>query len=201
MGELAVEREILARFRDGEGAAFAEVLHAYTGLVRHVARGFFRDAFRQEEAIQEVWLLAYQKREHLDLERLSEFEGWLRVLARRRCIDLVRQEARTHGREAPAEPDALEGEAPVAADQDWQLARRELQAAVGEFQARLKPAWRAFFALCFVQGRDAAEAGRELGFGRVRSKYLKRALAARARRSPRLRRALGLDEEGGQGHV
>ncbi|HOX45622.1 MAG TPA: sigma-70 family RNA polymerase sigma factor [Myxococcota bacterium] len=200
--ELAVEREVLARFRSGEGQAFTEVMRAYAGLVRAVSRGFFRDAFRQEEAMQEIWLLAYHQRERLDPERLDEFEGWLRVLARRRCIDLLRRERRIQARETSQDPGQLGERAAVPAEQPGQLELAEVQAALQEFQARLRPAWRAFFELCFIQGKDCAEAARQLALGRIRCKYMKRVLAARARRSPRLRRVLGLDVgAGGAPHV
>lgn len=184
------DMELLRRFRAGEGRALAEVMHAYAGLARYVVASFFRGPFEQEEALQEIWLQAWSQRERLDPGRLDEFAAWFSVLARRRCIDLVRRARRREGREESRPEERLETGSPEALPQHRAAELRELEQAVEAFKERLKPDWRPFFELVFVQGEECAEASRALGLGRLRGKYLKRVLAGRARRSPALRAAL-----------
>ena len=99
----------LKSFRHGDPAAFAEVVRAYSALVEAAASRFWRNAFEREEAMQEIWAQAYRNREALSPERLGSFSGWLAVLARRKCIDLMRQSA------APL----IEGEDEEAAALRW----------------------------------------------------------------------------------
>jgi hypothetical protein len=66
---------------------------------------------------------------------------------------------------------------------------------VAAFTARLRPSWREFFELSFVQGLDHEAVRERLGLGRLRCKYMRQVLAARARRSPALLTALGRQVE------
>ncbi len=180
----------LERFRDGDSAAFAEVVRSHTPLVRSLAARFFTGEFEREEAMQEVWVHAWRNRTSLDLGRVESFSGWLAVLARRRCLDLLRSAANP-AEPGPEEPDALLRWLEEAPTQLAGPEAEELRGAVEAFKKRLRPGWREFFELHFVEGLEYGDVASRLGISKLRCKYMKKVLAAKARRDPALRDALG----------
>ncbi len=182
-----LQRQTLERFRAGDGAAFAEVVAVHDDVVRRIASGYWRSTFEREEAMQEVWLHVYRNRAAFDLDRLTELPGWIAVLARRRCLDLVRK------KQPDVRPFDEGAHAPVedAPDGPGLVERKALLLAVDAFEARLAPAWRAFFRLCFVDGHSYQEIGAQLGYGALRCKYMKKVLAQKARKNRGLMEALG----------
>ena len=136
----------------------------------------------REDAMQEIWVHAFQKREVVDPARSDEFGGWLAVLARRKCIDLLRKQGRSPGPGAGDPAKALE-RVQSSPTQEQAVQTAELLAAVEAFKAGLRPAWSEFFELHFVQGLGYAEVSERLGISRTRCKYMKRVLAGRARRN------------------
>lgn len=179
----------LRRFKQGEATAFAEVVRAFTPLMRGVAGRYWRGTFEREEAMQEIWLHVFRHRDALDLARADAFAGWLAVLARRRCIDLLRQRVDLVPLDEVGEAEALAwltAPAEARAVEDAELAH-----AVSVFKAKLEPAWRQFFELHFVEGLDYAEIGARLKIGKLRCKYMRKVLSERARRNAPLMAALG----------
>lgn len=139
--------------------------------------------------MQEVWVHLFNNRQALDVSRLGEFDGWLATLARRKCLDLLRKQGRLKSTAAAAELDAL-------ADQEPEVTRdpmeqRDIAVAVDQLKKTLEPQWRDFFELHFVQGLDYAEVAERLAVSRLRCKYMKKVLTARARKSRPLLQALG----------
>jgi len=164
--ELRVARRVLALFRVGDREAFAQVVRAYGDSVRHIAARYWPGAFDQEEAVQEVWLKAYQQREALDPDR-----------RRPRSAD-----------ELEADRELPDGE---GCDPERAAQVGELVAAVEDFRGRLDEGWRIFFQLQFAEGLSLAEIGDRLELRPSRCKYMRRELMRRARRNPRLLAALG----------
>jgi RNA polymerase sigma-70 factor (ECF subfamily) len=188
----------LHRFREGDAAAFVEIMQTYQPLVRSAAARYFRSEFEREEAMQEIWLHVFRQRETLDPARFESFSGWLAVLSRRRCIDVLRR---------PFDP---ADDSDAAATADWLTAEpeqeraaetAELLAAVETFRTRLKPIWRSFFDAYFVEGLDYEELGKRLSIGKLRCKYMRKVLALRARRSKPLMAALGHFTEAERRHA
>lgn len=185
-------RETFERFRAGDGAAFAEIVRAYDGLVRRAARAYWRSPFEREEAMQEVWLHVFKNRAAVDVDRVDAFPGWLSVVAKRKCLDIVRRRRPETG--------ALEDDAPAEQDDPRDAAERgALLRAAAEFEERLKPSWRPFFRLCFVEGASYQEIEARLGYGALRCKYMKKVLAAKARKNRALLEALGRWRSVGEG--
>ena len=118
------------------------------------------------------------------------------MVVRRCCLDLRRAPLPLFSSSADEQAHAL-SEARVDEDPRQVAEARELEAAVAEFTAGLAPDWRAFFELHFVQGLDYAEVSAALGVGKLRCKYMKKVLAARARRSAGLWAALGRQARSG----
>lgn len=192
---MTVAGATLRSFKQGDAAAFADVVRAFSPLVRAVTARYWKGAFEREEAMQEIWLHLFRHRDALDLERADAFPGWLAVLARRRCIDLLRQRADTVALDEVDEATALAWlTAPDAAPPGE---RAELDKAVAAFTARLDPVWRRFFDLHFVEGLEYAEIGVRMKIGRLRCKYMRKVLSDRARRNVALMAALGRARGGG----
>jgi len=179
----------LRRFKDGEATAFADVVRAFTPLMRGVTARYWKGTFEREEAMQEIWLHVFRNRDALDLARADAFVGWLAVLARRRCIDLLRHRVDMVPLDQVDEAAAL---AWLTTPAEVQLVENaELAKAVEAFKARLAPLWRQFFELHFVEGLDYAEIGERMKIGKLRCKYMRKVLSGRARRNAALMAALG----------
>jgi len=176
--------ETIEAFIRGERAAFDEVLRTYAHTVRRVVATFWRGAFDQEEAMQEVWLHIWKNRGAFDAGRAQEIAGFIAVLARRRCIDLLRKTRP----EVSLDGDAVEP--PMAEPVPDPVEKAELDRAVAAFAGSLAPAWRAFFDLHFVQGLPYDDVVARLSIGKLRCKYMKKVLAARAREDAGLRAVL-----------
>ncbi|MFC1654388.1 RNA polymerase sigma factor, partial [Myxococcota bacterium] len=169
---------------------FVEVVRAYTPMLRSIVSRYWRGAFQREEAMQEIWSLAYRQRESLDPSRFGEFAAWLATLSRNRCIDLLRKQGREIGPgfEDPARD--LES-LPANGAQERSVEAADLQAAVEDFAQKLPAKWRSFFDLHFKKGLGYEEISEKLKISRARCKYLKRVLVKRARKSTKLMEALG----------
>lgn len=176
----------LEAFLSGDAAAFADVVRVYGYVVRGIAHRFWKSAFECEDALQEVWLHVYSQREAFDRTRLDSFPGWLAVVARRRCIEMLRKADRL-----PPLAAGESAEAQVSTDEPSRdLDRRDLERHLAAFKASLRPVWQRFFELHFVEGRDYADVSREMRISVTRCKYMKRVLASRARRHRGLRDVL-----------
>lgn len=132
----------------------------------------------------------FRNREAFDLERADSFSGWLAVLARRRCLDLLRRRTPPPSSRELEEAEAV-GWLASAPEQEAAVEDAELMEAVAAFKARLKPSWRSFFELHFVQGLDYKEVAERLSISKIRCKYMRRVLARRARRNPGIMAAVG----------
>ena len=177
-----LEQEMVVRFVSGDRDAFAQIIERYHRDLWWVVRRFFRGAFDQEEALQEVWLKLYRMRDHFDVNRASGFGPWLRQVARNRCIDMLKERGRSHEVPVGSDMDAACDAPQVASVRDSQIRR-----ALGEQIARLDEEQRRFFDLCFVQELPHEEIGATMGITVRRSKYLKKKLLARLLRGPLLR--------------
>lgn len=105
--------------------------------------------------MQEIWMHVFRNRQALDLAQAETFSGWLAVMVQRRCIDLLQQRAEPlHSALDSEVSDGAELWMSSAADQDQNLEAAELLAAVQLLRSKLKPTWRAFFELYFIEGLD-----------------------------------------------
>lgn len=186
-----VTPEFLLQLRDGDPAAYAQLLRSHANIVRAAAARHFGTAFDRDEAVQDIWVHVYRQRQHLDVNRVDQFEGWLATVAARRCVDLLR--ARGVRMVDPVEiPQLEQATAPLPAPSpEAQLADRQLLDAVETFKARLEPQWRTFFDLHFVAGLPYGEVAHRMSISTLRCRYMKKVLATRAQRNKALMEALG----------
>jgi RNA polymerase sigma-70 factor (ECF subfamily) len=91
------DRELRARFREGDPDAVRSIYRTYGRLVYAIAYTVLGERGLAEEAVQLVFLKAWRAAESFDERR--ELGPWLAAIARRVAIDLYRRE-----RVRPAEP-------------------------------------------------------------------------------------------------
>jgi RNA polymerase sigma-70 factor (ECF subfamily) len=84
-----MDLQLVERARDGDRAAFGEIVVASLGELDRTARLITRDAERAKDAVQETLVKAW--RDLPGLRDCSRFEAWLRQLLVRSCIDEIRR--------------------------------------------------------------------------------------------------------------
>jgi RNA polymerase sigma-70 factor (ECF subfamily) len=106
---MAHAEDLLTRTRNGDHAAFAEIVREHQSMVYGLARNFLRDAALAEELSQEVFLELYQNLE--SIKSAEHLKFWLRKVASNRCIDHARRAKRRPvvGLEDVPEPATPEG--------------------------------------------------------------------------------------------
>jgi RNA polymerase sigma-70 factor (ECF subfamily) len=62
-----MDEPVLARLRDGDEDAFAELVDRYTPAMRHIARAYVRDDATADDVVQDAWLAV--------LRGLARYEG------------------------------------------------------------------------------------------------------------------------------
>lgn len=87
---LAQPDEVLARAKNDDQAAFAELVREHQAMVYSLARYFLRDAAIAEDVAQEVFLHLYQNLASIESPKHLKF--WLRKVAGHRCIDYARRQ-------------------------------------------------------------------------------------------------------------
>jgi RNA polymerase sigma-70 factor (ECF subfamily) len=94
--ELAVvdERDLVRRTRDGESAAFAELVRRYMRRAYYSALGLVGSPEDARDLSQEAFVRAYRARARLDPE--FPFYSWLYQILRRLCFNFVR-DRKLHG--------------------------------------------------------------------------------------------------------
>ena len=86
--EHASELELVQRAREGDEAAFEEVVRRYSPRVFQICSRFFRRRAIVEELAQEVFLKIFT--ELGSFEGRGSFEGWLSRIATNRCLNELR---------------------------------------------------------------------------------------------------------------
>ncbi|MGO8731599.1 MAG: RNA polymerase sigma factor [Terriglobia bacterium] len=84
---------VLARFIQGDAAAFADIVQEHQSMVFSIAYHFLHDRGRAEEVAQDVFLRLYR---HLaSIKSRDHLVFWLRKVTCRRSIDEVRKLAKS----------------------------------------------------------------------------------------------------------
>lgn len=183
--------DVLRRFGDGDRDAFMAIYAALGGAVRDWAARFFRGAFEQEEAVQEIWLQAHRMRGAFDPGR-GPLRPWLRALAFNRCKEILRARGRRPDQDpasaVPAGPEDLEA---VGSLPDRAASEARVRAAVARFAGGLRADEARVLELAVVNEQSNDDVARALGVTVRRAKYLKKKVLAKALADPDLRAALG----------
>jgi RNA polymerase sigma-70 factor (ECF subfamily) len=151
----AGERELLARLRRGDDAAFAMIFRAnYAALVGSATR-LLGERAPAEEVVQDVLLELWRRRE--DIVLTGPVAGYLHQATRNRALNRIRQ-ARTTRRGEPYV--RAPGAAPPA---DARAITMELRGAVGEAIESLSGPQREVFAMSRTRGMTYGEIAEALG--------------------------------------
>ena len=87
------DRTLLARAKDGDEQALAQLYRSHRALAHSVAFRVLRDAALAEDAVQEGFLDLWRTAGGFDA-RQAPVRAWLCVLVHRRAVDRARREAR-----------------------------------------------------------------------------------------------------------
>jgi len=122
------------RARDGDQAAFEEIVRMMQSPIRSFARRMMRDAHLGDDAAQEIFIRMWKGiRRH---EPRGRFVAWSFTVARNTCIELLRREKRTP---TPVEAQDTPGHDEAAAT--------DLKRVVGDALAALDEPYRSTFLL------------------------------------------------------
>jgi RNA polymerase sigma-70 factor (ECF subfamily) len=121
----------MAAAQDGDAVAYKSLLRACLSLIGPMVRGTGVPADRVEDVIQDVLVTLHRVRHTYDPAR--PFTPWLRAIAQRRAIDVLRSHGRHRTREvhAPLIYESHPDPAPTAAQKlERSVGAGELRAAV-----------------------------------------------------------------------
>ncbi len=124
----------MAAAQAGDRVAYEKLLRDCVPLIASIARGKGMPADRTDDLVQEVLLTVHRARATYDPNR--PFDAWLRVIAERRAIDVLRQFGRRGAREVHA-PLAYEQHADEAADPSAGLEHEDRAGRIGAAIATL----------------------------------------------------------------
>lgn len=146
---------LMAAAQAGDKIAYETLLRDCVPLIRVIARRQGVSAGQVDDVVQEVLLTIHRARQTYDPSR--SFIAWLRVIAERRAIDLLRQSGRRGSRELHA-PIAFENYADETADPAGGLQRADDAGRVSQALASLPPRQREAVQHLVLNEQSLAEA-------------------------------------------
>ncbi|MFZ5931072.1 MAG: sigma-70 family RNA polymerase sigma factor [Pseudomonadota bacterium] len=142
-GKLAYDTETdrqwsgwMAAAQTGDSQAYDSLLRGCLPFIAQVARGQRVPADRVDDVVQDVLMTVHRARHTYDPSR--SFTAWLRVIAQRRAIDVLRRSGRQNSREVHA-PLAFEIYADPGAQTSDAWEKTGLSAHIGKAIASLSP--------------------------------------------------------------
>lgn len=154
------EKELLKRSRNGDAAAFGEIVRRYQGLVYVTALQIVRSPSAAQDVGQETFIAAYSSLPKLRSD--DAFPSWLRKIARNAALAWRTRQAR----ETPLVesrnpvPPVVGSEADAIADR---MEADRFADEIGKAVASLSETLRFPVLLCYLDGVPTAEAARFLG--------------------------------------
>jgi len=145
----------MAAAQAGDRVAYEALLRDCVPLIKVIAGRQGVPADRVDDAVQDVLLTVHRARHTYDPAR--SFTAWLRVIAERRAIDLLRQ-LRRHGAREFHAPLAFEAYADEDADPTRGVAQTEATGQVNEALASLPPRQREAVEMLVLKEQTLTEA-------------------------------------------
>lgn len=146
---------LMAAAQAGDKTAYQTLLRDCVPLIRAIARRLGVNPGQVDDVVQEVLLTIHRARQTYDPTR--SFTAWLRVIAERRAIDLLRQSGRRGARELHA-PIAFENYADETADPTLGLTQADDAGRVTAALAALPPRQREAVQHLVLKDQSLAEA-------------------------------------------
>jgi RNA polymerase sigma-70 factor (ECF subfamily) len=181
---------LVRRIRDGDQAAFEELVRRTWPRVAHIAGRFFREADAIDEIAQEVFVKAFVALG--SWEARVPLQHWLSRIAVNACYDELRRRKRTA---APASREP----APEPAGDPRLWEREETRIWAAEVLARLPAAERLVLTLTVLEDLSVAEVAELTGWSKVNVKV--RAFRARRKLKQLLAEAPGVGPGTHEGRV
>lgn len=150
------DRELLARLRGGDTAAFDAIFRANYALLVRVAESMLHERATAEEIAQDVMLELWRRREQLDVT--DSVRGYMLQATRNRALNHLRHRAI----ERRSEPQIAESASRVPFA-DAATREAEVEAAIRAAIAELPERCRAVFELSRVEGLKYLEIAERLG--------------------------------------
>ena len=141
------QRELVERAQRGDHDAFAVRAGLFVARLDAAARLILRDNDLARDAVQDGFIRAW--RSLPSLRDPDRFEGWLRSLVARSCIDILRRRGRR-----PIEVELISTDGPSIDDPSSQTADRDL---LDEILRRLPPDQRAVVVLRYYFDLEVPE--------------------------------------------
>lgn len=173
------EKDLICRAKNGDQAAFGQLLERYEKPVYHQALRLVGRAEDAADVAQEVFFKAWRGLPAFQGD--SSFSTWLYRLTGNAAIDFLRREKKRRG-DVPLDDGGLGWDcqaADPAPTPERALEQRELQRAVAQGLARLTEEHRMILVLREVNGASYEEIGRILDLppGTVKSRLARARLA------------------------
>ena len=146
----------LDAFLRGDRALYRRLVECHSPRLLAVAMAYTRDSDEAHDAVQEVWVRAYQNRRQL--ESAASFIGWLLTISRNVCHSRGRRAA-VRARYATGVPGTAPGTPPAA---DTGAERSELKSVVADAIAQLPPRQRDTVVLRILEGPRSAMSRRSV---------------------------------------
>lgn len=147
--------EWMAAAQTGDSRAYDCLLRGCLPFIAQVARGQRVPADRVDDVVQDVLMTVHRARHTYDPDR--SFTAWLRVIAQRRAIDVLRRSGRQNSREVHA-PLAFEIYPDPGAQTSDAWEKTGLSAQIGKAVAGLSPGQREAVERLALQGQSLQEA-------------------------------------------
>jgi RNA polymerase sigma-70 factor (ECF subfamily) len=157
------QRELVERAQRGDHDAFGVLAGLFVARLDSAARLILRDHELARDAVQEGFIRAW--RNLPTLRDPDRFEGWLRSLVARSCIDVLRRRGRR-----PIEVELSPVDGPTISDASAAIADRDL---LDLILRRLPPEWRAVVVLHYYFGLPLPDVALALGIpvGTAKSRH------------------------------
>jgi len=146
---------LMAAAQAGDRTAYEMLLRDCVPLIRSIARRQGVAADYVDDVVQEVLLTIHRARQTYDPSR--SFTAWLRVIAERRAIDLLRQTGRRGAREVHA-PLAFENYADASADSARSVDHADDAGTIGQALASLPTRQREAVQYLVIEEQSLAQA-------------------------------------------
>ena len=102
------DAELVERFRNGDTGAYVQLMHRYERLARVVAMRYLHNHHAVEEAVQQAFVLAFEKLP--TLKESGSFQSWLAKIVQREAMATVRTQYRFAAIPISVEPIAKDPE-------------------------------------------------------------------------------------------
>jgi RNA polymerase sigma-70 factor (ECF subfamily) len=151
---------LMAAAQQGDRVAYETLLRDCVPFIGMIARRQGVPADRADDVVQDVLITVHRARATYDPAR--SFEAWLRVIAERRAIDLLRQ-TRRHGAREVFAPLAYESHADETSDPSAGLEQEDRTGRIGAALATLPERQREAVHHLLVEEKSLAAAAQATG--------------------------------------